>query len=259
MPIIMTLLKKNNVQPPADNSEEKMQLAGTAADWFRKNDDKLYGEWKDKYDCMTSVDAALGLGYGSTRSKEFRNSHIDIKNSKWAYQDLWNVAMVGALYTGLNIKWREETITRDNNGYFGGEKAQDPTNIEYHIEENIMKRTEWGKKVLVPGSTAGTLIHYGAWFDRTKIVEDLKTAIPEGKSAIMWGTGEGTNQRGHEWLVVKEKWELKVYESTNTSKNKGDWRGLVNGINGIGYNLIEYLNNRQLQHAKEAIIFAQKS
>ena len=50
--------------------------------------------------------------------------------------------MVGALHAGFDIRGSGETIAKGKNGYFGGEKANDPTNIEYHIEENIMKRTE---------------------------------------------------------------------------------------------------------------------
>lgn len=42
MPIILSLLSKNGVKPP-ENTSNSEKLAGSAADWFRQNDDKLYG------------------------------------------------------------------------------------------------------------------------------------------------------------------------------------------------------------------------
>jgi hypothetical protein len=42
MPIILSILGKNGVKPP-ENTPDTEKLTGNSADWFRQNDDKLYG------------------------------------------------------------------------------------------------------------------------------------------------------------------------------------------------------------------------
>ncbi|MBP7822721.1 hypothetical protein KA050_00010 [Candidatus Gracilibacteria bacterium] len=252
MPIILSILGKNGVKPP-ENTPDTEKLAGNAADWFRQNDDKLYGGGEGKYDCMTSTHAALGVDYGQVGG-DFNGKFIDQKDKD---HNLWNVAMASALYsgciTGPNSPASGGLIQKQSNGYYG-QKHDDPSNMEYHIEENIMKRTSGGRKIDVPAR--GKLTHYGAGYSREAIAHELDSQLSEGQSAMMGGTGEGTNKGGHEWLLVKEGGQLRVYESTKTTGS--DWRGVVNGVNGKGYSLSEYLKNRESQHSSEAIIFSKK-
>ena len=165
--------------------------------------------------------------------------------------------MASALYSGCitspNSPASGGLIQKQSNWYYG-QKHDDPSNMEYHIEENIMKRTSWGRKIDVPAR--GKLTHYGAGYSREAIAHELDSQLSEGQSAMMGGTGEWTNKWGHEWLLVKEWGQLRVYESTKTTWS--DWRGVVNGVNGKGYSLSEYLKNRESQHSSEAIIFSKK-
>lgn len=255
MPIILSVLKKWGVQPPAEIAQKDAETnTWTAADWFRNNDGKLYGAGEWKYDCMTSTHEALGLDYTSRYGGAFNGKYIDKKDSK---NNLWNVAMAWAIYSGAissaNSPAENGIIAKQGN-WFYGTKYNDPSNMEYHIEENIMKRTEGWKKVEVPAKWI--LIHYGSGYDKWEIIKEIDLKLKEGESAMMGGTGEGTNKWGHEWLVTKEKWQLVVHESTKTSG--GDWRWVVNGVNGQWYTLKEYLQGRQGQHSWEAIIFSKK-
>lgn len=247
---VLTEKKMPKSEEVKDTPEE---LTWSSADYFRKNTWVRYGHDGENRDCMSSVDSALGLNHAGETAKQFQESHIDKKNKEGKYEDLWNVSMVSALYAGIKIQGQKELITMQD-GYFGWkENANNPNNIAYHIEENIMKRTEWWKREEAKWSE-GMVIHYGAGFDLSKITEEIWSKLWEGQSAIMWGTGEGTNLGGHEWLVVKENGELKVYESTKTKPD--DWRGNVDGINGKWYSLIQYLTNRRNDHKSEALIFS---
>lgn len=256
MPIILSLLKKNGVQPPAETEQKwSEQKSWTAADWFRDNEWKLYGDWKGKYDCMTSTHAALGLDYTDRYGGSFNGKYIDQKDDK---HNLWNVSMASALYawaiSSANSDTPDGIIKKWPSGYYW-ERYNDPTNMEYYIEENVMKRTQGWSKNEVP-SIPGTIIQYGAGYKREDITKEIGEKLPEGSSAMMGWTGERTNKWGHEWLVVKENGQLKVYESTKTKWD--DWRGMVNGVNGSWYSLSEYLSNRESQHPTEAIIFSKK-
>lgn len=255
MPIILSVLKKWGVQPPTEMAQKDAETkTWTAADWFRNNDGKLYGGGEWKYDCMTSTHAALGLDYSSRYGGAFNGKYIDQKDSK---HNLWNVAMAWALYSGAISganSQAEDGIIKKQGNWFYGTQYDDPTNMEYHIEENIMKRTEGWKRIDVPAKWI--LVHYGSGYDRWEIMKEIDLKLKEWESAMMGGTGEGTNKWGHEWLVTKEKWQLVVHESTKTGG--GDWRGVVNGVNGQWYSLSEYLLWRKNQHSGEAIIFSKK-
>lgn len=50
--------------------------------------------------------------------------------------------MAAARYSGLlgPVRAPKKTIQRDSSGYYGGTQAQSPSNMEYYIEENVMKR-----------------------------------------------------------------------------------------------------------------------
>ena len=57
--------------------------------------------------------------------------------------DLWNVSTAAARYSGIlpPITSPKKEIKKDGSGYYGGEKvANNPSNIEYYIEENVAKR-----------------------------------------------------------------------------------------------------------------------
>ncbi|MEI6711074.1 MAG: hypothetical protein WCK88_02275 [bacterium] len=89
---------------------------------------------------MTSTHAALGLDYTKQYAGAFNGKFIDQKDSK---HNLWNVAMASALYVGnlssANSDAQEGIIKKRPDGYYG-EKAEDISNMEYYIEENVMKR-----------------------------------------------------------------------------------------------------------------------
>lgn len=225
-----------------------------AVKWFEENNGKPYGWDEGEYDCMTSTHAALWLDYTRQHGASFNGKYIDQKDDD---HNLWNVSMAAAIYSGhINSanSWAPEGVIKKQNNWFYGEKYDDTSSMEYYIEENVMKRTEGWKRIEVPG--AWTLVHYGSGYQRGDISKDIEGKLSEGESAMMGGTGEGTNKGGHEWLVAKEKWQLMVYESTKTGA--GDWRGQVNGIKAQWYKLADYLRGRQWQHPSEALIFAKK-
>lgn len=218
--------------------------------WFQDNAGKTYGGKEGQFDCMTSTHAALGVSGGSLGSKEFRDSSI-LRDGKET--DLWNISTAAAMYSGvLTSASTQKRIKMDDTGYYGGERAQNPGNLEYYIEENVMKRTQDSPDGMVDAGGKGKLIHYSKekkWIEN--IVTDIKTRLPSGESAMMWSTGNGTNAGGHEWLIHNENGTLKVYESTNFEGK---------GVSGKGVELWEYLNHkRRSKYQKEALIFAKKA
>jgi len=73
--------------------------------------------------------------------------------------------MASALYvkniTSANSEAKDGIITKQPNGYYG-EKSGEPTNMEYYIEENVMKRVNDAPDgiVNVGANNDNTLIHY---------------------------------------------------------------------------------------------------
>lgn len=268
MPIIMELAgytqggkatsKQKGIADSPNSSDEN--AGKNPAQWFRDNAGKKYGKGNDKDDCMTSTNTALWLPY-EHHIRTFGSQYIlQEKNGEKVPQDLWNVSMAAAIYTG-KLQWptrsssKEAPIIQDGDGWYGWrEKASNPDNMEYYIEENVMKRVrEQAKKIDVLWN--GLLMHYSQE-NQENTLFDIKNKLQDGESAMMWATGNGTNQDGHEWLVTNEWWQLMVYESTSTSKE--DWRGAINGISGTWLPLDEYLQNRSKKYPREAIIFAKK-
>lgn len=111
---------------------------------------------------MTSTHAALGLNYTKDHAGAFNGKFIDKKDKK---NNLWNVAMASALYVGnltsANSDAKDGIIEKQPNGYYG-EKSGDTTNMEYYIEENVMKRVNDTPDGIVNVRTNNdnTLIHY---------------------------------------------------------------------------------------------------
>jgi len=230
------------------------------AEWFKKNAGKWYGGWDDKFDCMTSTNTALWLPY-EQHVRTFGSQYIlqEWKDGTKKPQDLWNVSMAAAVYVD-KLRWpttessKEKPIKLESDGWYGwAEKAQNPNNMEYYIEENVMKRVkdEGTKDVL--GN--GLFMHYSNK-NIDAIVSDIQGKLQDGQSAMMWATGQWTNLHWHEWLVANERGSLKVYESTHTGKE--DWRWEVNGISGKWLDLKQYLQNRPADYSDEAIIFAKR-
>jgi hypothetical protein len=71
--------------------------------------------------------------------------------------------MASALYVGnlssANSDAKEGIIKKQPNEYYG-EKSGDPSNMEYYIEENVMKRVNDSSDGIVDVGNSGKLFHY---------------------------------------------------------------------------------------------------
>jgi hypothetical protein len=122
--------------------------------------------------------------------------------------------------------------------------------MEYYIEENVMKRANESSDWIVDVGNNGKLIHYSKskkWAQG--IVDDIKNRLKPGESAMMWGTGKGTNNGWHEWLIANTNGILTAYDSTTLN---GQW------VSGTWTELFKFLTDRRSQYPNEAIIFARK-
>lgn len=251
MPVVMQLAKMNPEFKEFKPVTEAELSSDPAVKWFQENSDKAYGSGEGKYDCMTSTHAALWLDYTQTHSTKFNGKYIDSKDST---NNLWNVSMASALYSGniatANSEAENGIIARQSNGYYG-EKSSDIWNMEYYIEENVMKRVADAPGSMIDVWGNGKLIHYSKknkWIPG--IVEDIKKHLKPWESAMMWGTGNGTNQGWHEWLITNTDWNLLVYDATGYG-----WQG----VSKSGTDLSKYLeHSRRSEYKDEAIIFAKK-
>lgn len=230
------------------------------AQWFKNNANKPYwSTGEGKYDCMTSTNTALGLPF-EHHVKSFWSQYILWKDKNGAEkpQDLWGVSMAAAIYAG-KLRWPTSESSKQHpiemkDGWYGWiEKASNPENMEYYIEENVAKRVNEGSGIN-DVTWDGKLVHYSKKIWVQGIVDDIKKRLPEsGQYAMMGATGNGTNLGGHEWLISREGDKLMVYEATNY-QNKG--------VTWVGTELSQYLSdNRRSQYNSEAIILgvSQKS
>jgi hypothetical protein len=90
---------------------------------------------------MTSTNEALQVGdYTQKYAPDFNKRFINSQDSK---NNLWNVSMASALYVGnissANSLAEGGIIQKQPNGYYGT-RSNDTGNMEYYIEENVMKR-----------------------------------------------------------------------------------------------------------------------
>jgi GDSL-like Lipase/Acylhydrolase family len=239
------------IKPESSPQLAAWENAGNpSVNWFKENAGKQYWSGEDQYDCMTSTHAALWLSQGELDAPLFQQSNI-MRYGKET--DLWNVSTAAARYSGIlsALSSPKKKIIKDDSGYYGGkEVANNPSNIEYYIEENVAKRVV-DKWPIIDVDWSGSLIHYskkslGPEWIYKDIIENNR--LTDGQVAMMWATGEGTNKGGHEWLLSREWDRLLVYESTNYA-NK--W------VSGVWVDLSQYLHHsRRNKYADEAIIFA---
>lgn len=205
-----------------------------------------YKMWAN--DCMTSVNTALGLNWGPLSEKY---GALKIQPNSWSEQDLWNVSMAAAEYTGFSpsVPTGQPIPLAEDGWYGGGARASDYRNVEYFIEENIMKRVNSSSEGMDNVGHSGLLVHYSKqrkWVEG--ITQDIQDRLHEWGVAMMGGTWYGTNKKGHEWLVSKENGIPMVYETTD----RANWK------RGEGVPLAEYLNTNRGEYRDEAIIFAKQ-
>lgn len=248
MPVIMALAKK---MPGFKWFQETKEGASnnSAVRWFQENAGKPYGGKEWQYDCMTSTHAALWLDANRDMDADkFQKSKIVREGSE---TDLWNVSMAAARYTGLldKVSSSKTWIALQDDWYGGKDTANNPSNMEYYIEENVMKRVNEDSDGIIDVKEQWKLIHYSKQKKGAQgISDDIMKRLQPGESAMMGATGSGTNIGWHEWLVAREGDELLVYDATNYDNQ---------GVSGTGTPLLEYLNHsRRSQYANEAIIFA---
>jgi hypothetical protein len=241
----------NSGTPTSIPESTSTSPTNSAVNWFRENNGKPYGWGEGKYDCMSSTHAALGINISDLDAPIFWSSDILRDGER---TDLWNVSMAAARYSGIlgSVRSPKKWIQQDKSGYYGGVDAQSPSNMEYHIEENVMKRVASSSSWIIDVWWNGKLVHYSKRNGTRAIYDDIlrNNRLEDGQVAMMGATGRGTNIGGHEWLLSREWDKLKVYESTNY---EGKW------VSWTWVDLLEYLDhNRRSQYAQEALIFAKK-
>ncbi|MFA6080524.1 MAG: hypothetical protein WC753_03550 [Candidatus Gracilibacteria bacterium] len=205
------------------------------------------GEKMHNMDCMQFVNEFIRGSAGDWRvAREYQAQ-------KYGKEDLWNVSMQAMEFVGLG-----GAKMRDKNGVLKRGDKNDPTTIDYYIEENIIERVRVaGGYVKHPNNE--NLHYYNYSYQHAgkggpeAIVDDIVARLNNGEQAVMGATGEGTNKQGHAWMVFKENGKLRMFHSGNHGgKGLEDWKV------GEVSDFVAWLNLRKVAHPSEAIIFAKK-